>query len=112
MIITPSQKQEKLYDICENKYHLYTSTWTNDYITYWYKQGTDTDGEVLKYDFYLDKITIATMVIVTDDGKLLFCMHKKIEFEDFEQSSDKVLVEYKKALVRQKIKELDKDFKV
>ena len=112
MIITPSQKQEKLYDICFNKYHLYTRTWTNDYITYWYKQGTDTDGEVLRYDFYWDKITIATMVILTNSGKILFCMHKNIEIEDIEQELDKVMVEYKKALVRQKIEEIDKDFQV
>lgn len=112
MTITPSQKQEKMYDICFNKYHLYTRTWTNDYITYWYKQGTDTIGEVVKYDYYYDKITIATMVIINVDGKLLFCMGKKIEFEDFEQSLDKVMVEYKKALVRQKIQEIGKDFKV
>ena len=112
MITTPSQKQEKLYDICFNKYHLYTRTWSNDYITYWYKQGTDTNGEVLKYDFYWDKITIATMVIVTDDGKILFCMNKKIEFEDFEQELDKVMVEYKKALVRLKVQEIDNDFQV
>lgn len=112
MTITPSQKQEKLYDICGNKYHLYTRTWTNDYVTYWYKQGSSTNGEVLKYDFYWDKITIATMVIITDSGKILFCMHKNIEIEDIEQELDKVMVEYKKALVRQKIQEIDKDFQV
>lgn len=112
MTLTPSQKQEKMYDICFNKYHLYTRTWTNDYITYWYKQGTDTIGEVVKYDYYYDKITIATMVIINVDGKLLFCMGKKIEFEDFEQALDKVMVEYKKALVRQKIQEIGKDFQV
>ena len=112
MIITPSQKQEKLYDICFNKYHLYTRTWSNDYITYWYKQGTDTKGEIVKYDFYWDKITIATMVIVTDDGKLLFCMSENVDFEDFEQALDNLMLEYKKALVRLKVQEIDNDFQV
>ena len=111
-IITPSQKKDKMYDICFNKYHLYTRTWTNDNLTYWYKQGTDTLGEVVRYDYYYDKITIATMVIINTNGKLLFCMDKKIEFEDFEQALDKVMLEYKKALVRQKVQEIDKDFKV
>ena len=46
------------------------------------------------------------------DGKLLFCMNKKIEFEDLERELDKVMVEYKKALVRQKVQEIGKDFKV
>ena len=39
-------------------------------------------------------------------------MHKNIEIEDIEQELDKVMVEYKKALVRQKIEEIDKDFQV
>lgn len=39
-------------------------------------------------------------------------MDKKIEFEEFEQALDKVMLEYKKALVRQKIQEIGKDFKV
>ena len=91
---------------------LYTRTWTNDYITYWYKQGTDTIGEVVKYDEYYDKITIATMVVVNNNGKLLFCMGKKNEFEDFEQALDKVMLKYKKALVRKKVQGLGKDFQV
>lgn len=110
--MSPSQKKYKMCDICCNKYHLYTSTWSNIYNTYWFKQGADTLGEVVRYDYYYDKITIATMVIINTNGKLLFCMDKKIEFEDFEQALDKVMLEYKKALVRQKIQELGKDFKV
>jgi hypothetical protein len=110
--MTPSQKQDKMYDICFNKYHLYTRNWSNEYRTYWYKQGADTLGEVVRYDYYYDKITIATMVIINTNGKLLFCMDKNIEFEEFEQALDKVMLEYKKALVRQKIQELGKDFKV
>ena len=47
-----------------------------------------------------------------NEGKLLFCMNEQIEFEDFEQALDKVMVEYKKALVRQKVQEIDKDFQV
>lgn len=112
MTLTPNQKQEKMYDICFNKYHLYTRTWTNDYLTYWYKQGNDTLGDVVRYDYYYDKITIATMVIINTDGKLLFCMDKNIEFEDFERELDKIMAEYKKALVRKKIQEIGKDFKV
>ena len=111
MIMTPSQKQEKIHDICWNKYHLYTSTWRNDYITLWYKKGANTYGEVVEYDYYNDKIKIATMVTI-HNGILLFCMDKKIEFEEFEQALDKVMVEYKKALVRQKVQEIDKDFQV
>ena len=104
--MTPSRKQEKMYDICWNKYNLYTSPLSNDNITYWYKQGADPIGEVLKYDFNHDKITIATMVIanIYNEGKLLFCMN--------EQALDKVRVEYKKALVRQKIQEINNDFQV
>lgn len=105
-----TEKHAKICDICFNKYHLYTRTWVNDYITYWYKPKTS--GEIVKYDEYYDKITIATMVIVTDDGKLLFCMLEKVDFEDFEKALDKVMVEYKKALVRLKVQELDKDFQV
>lgn len=114
MIMTPSKKQDKMYDICFNKYHLYTSPLSNDNITYWYKQGADPIGEVLRYDFYHDKITIATMVIANpyNEGKLLFCMNEQIEFEDLEKALDKVMVEYKKALVRQKVQEIDKDFQV
>ena len=67
---------------------------------------------LVRYDYYYDKITIATMVIINTNGKLLFCMDKKIEFDEFEQALDKVMLEYKKALVRQKIQEIDKDFKV
>ncbi len=112
--MTPSRKQEKIYDICWNKYHLYTRPFSNDNITYWYKQGADPIGEVLRYDFYNDTITIATMVIANtcNEGKLLFCMNEQIEFEDFEQALDKVMVEYKKALVRQKIQEINNDFQV
>ena len=110
MIITPSQKQDMMYDICFNKYHLYTRTWTNDYLTYWYKQGESTLGEVVRYDSYYDKIKIATMVIITDEGKILFCMNEPIEIEDFEQALDKIMLEYKKALVRLKVQEIDKDF--
>lgn len=112
MTITPSQKKDKMYDICFNKYHLYTRTWSNDYRTYWFKQSADTIGEVVRYDYYYDKITIATMVLVNNDGKLLFCMDKQIEFEDLEPALDKVMLEYKKAMVNQKIQEIDKDFQV
>lgn len=114
MIITPKQKKEKICDICYNKYHLYTHTWSNDYDyrIYWFKNGVNTLGEVVKYDEYLDKITIATMVVVNYNGKLLFCMYKHIEFEDFEQELDNVMLEYKKALVNQKVQEIEKDFKV
>ena len=112
MIITPNQKKEKMCDICYNKYHLYTRTWSNECRTYWYKRGVNTLGEVVKYDEYYDKITIATMVIINNEGKLLFCMDEHIEFEDFEQALDKVMLEYKKALVRQKVQEINKDFQV
>lgn len=90
------------------------TSYIDDNITYWYKQGADPIGEVLKYDFYHDKITIATMVIANpcNEGKLLFCMNEQIEFEDLEKALDKVMVEYKKALVRQKVQEIDKDFQV
>ena len=113
MTITPSQKKDKMYDICFNKYHLYTRTWSNDYnTTYWFKQGADTIGEVVRYDEYHDKITIATMVIVNNEGKLLFCMDEPIEFEDLEPALDKVMLEYKKAMVRKKVQEIDNDFQV
>lgn len=112
MIITPEQKKEKMCDICYNKYNLYTSTWSNVYRTYWFKQGADTLGEVVRYDEYHDKITIATMVIVNNEGKLLFCMNEPIEFEDLEPALDKVMLEYKKAMVRQKVQEIDNDFQV
>ena len=52
------------------------------------------------------------MVIITDDGKLLFCMLEPVEFEDFEQALDDVMLDYKKALVRLKVQEIDKDFQV
>ena len=52
------------------------------------------------------------MVVVNNNGKLLFCMGKKIEFEDFEQALDKVMLKYKKALVRKKVQGLGKDFQV
>ena len=110
MITTPSQNKDKMCDICFNKYRLYTRTWRNDYITYWYKP--DALGEIVKYDEYYDKITMATMVIVTDDGRLLFCMLEPVEIEDFEQALDDLMLEYKKALVRLKVQELDKDFQV
>ena len=110
MITTPSQKKDKICDICFNKYHLYTRSCTNEYVTYWFKR--DTYGEIVKYDEYYDKITIATMVIVTDDDKLLLCMDEPVEFEDFEQALDNIMLEYKKALVRKKVKEIDKDFQV
>ena len=83
--MTPSQKQDKMYDICFNKYHLYTSTWPNDYITLWYKKMSNTYGEIVEYDYYNDKIKIATMVTI-HNGKLSFCMDEHIEFEDFEQA--------------------------
>lgn len=105
-----TEKYAKICDICFNKYHLYIRPRNIDYITYWYNPKTS--GEIVKYDEYYDKITIATMVIVTDDGRLLFCMLEKVDFEDFEQELDKVMVEYKKALVRQKIQEISKDFQV
>lgn len=110
--MSPSQKKYKMCDICFNKYHLYTRTWSNDYTTYWFKQGADTIGEVVRYDFYHDKITIATMVIVNNEGKLLFCMNEPIEFEDLEPALDKVMLEYKKAMVSQKVQEIDNDFQV
>lgn len=110
MIITADKKKDKICDICFNKYHLDTRPWVNDYITYWYNPKTS--GEIVKYDYYYDKITIATMVIVTDDNKLLFCMLEPVEFEDFEQALDDIMLEYKKALVRLKVQELDKDFQV
>lgn len=112
MIITPKQKKEKMCDICYNKYHLYTHAWSNNYRTYWFKQGADTLGEVVRYDEYYDKITIATMVIVNNEGKLLFCMNEPIEFEDLEPALDKVMLECKKAMVRQKVQEIDNDFQV
>ena len=110
MITTPEQKYAKMCDICFNKYHLYIRPRNIDYITYWYKP--EAYGEIVKYDEYYDKITIATMVIVTDDGRLLFCMNENVDFEDFEQAIDDLMLEYKKALVRKKVKELDKDFQV
>lgn len=110
MITTAEQKYSKICDICFNKYNLYTRTWVNDYITYWFKPNTS--GEIVKYDEYYDKISIATMVLVTDNSKLLFCMNKPVEFEDFEQAIDDLMLEYKKALVRLKVQELDKDFQV
>lgn len=110
MITSVTQKYDKICDICSNKYHLHIRPQTIDYISYWYNPKTS--GEIVKYDEYYDKITIATMVIITDDGKLLFCMLEPVEFEDFEQALDDVMLDYKKALVRLKVQEIDKDFQV
>ena len=104
-----TEKYAKICGICFNKYQLYIRPRTLDYITYWYIPKTS--GEIVKYDEYYDKITIATMVIVGEE-KLIFCMHEKVDFEDFEQALDDLMLEYKKALVRLKVQELDKDFQV
>ena len=106
--MTNTDKRLFINDICFKKYGMIEKHWECDYLYMWRLPNDSND--IITYDYYFDKIRIATNVIFTDNNKPLFCLHNNIQFVEFESKLDKLMSYYKRALIFHKIKDFQKDF--
>lgn len=106
--MTNTDKRLFINDICFKKYGMIESHRECDYLYKWRRPNDS--NYIISYDYYYDKIMIATTVIFTDNNKPLFCLHENIQFVEFESKLDELMSYYKKALVFRKIKDFQNDF--